>query len=232
MHRLCKPVRIAGLVLLTGLIVLGLIAYKGRKPVARAYYFAPDCPARVALTFETLWSDDGLAEVLQALETEQIQATFFMTTQWLQRYPEGATAILRQGHEIGNRAFSHLLPPEGTEPPRNEIGEFIAAAGEMLEYRPVLFRPAGSGLNTLPLETVCGEGCRTVYWSVDSYDWISLSGAEIAFRVSERVHGGAIINFRVGARFLPAALPLVARALREQGYETVTVSALLAGRSG
>lgn len=233
MRRLLQPARTAGLVLLIGLVILGLIALRGRRPVATAHYFAPGNPPRVALTFETLWSNDGLAEVLQALEEEKIQATFFITGSWLQRYPGDAATILQQGHEIGCRSLSHAsLPDLEKEELQEEIGAFNTLAGEILEYRPLLFRPADGGFSTLILEAVRREGCRTVLYSVDSYDWISLSGAEIASRVSERIHGGAIINFRIGAHFLPAALPLIARTLGEEGYEPVTVSELLDDRSG
>ncbi len=128
-------------------------------------------------------------------------------------------------------SHSSLLYLEETEL-REEVGGFHKLAQEILEYRPLLFRPPGGGFTGLPLEAARRAGYRTVLWSVDSYDWISLSGEEIASRVSERAHGGAIINFRVGARFLPAALPLVARNLRELGYEPVTASELLADWPG
>ncbi len=233
MRRLFEPARVAVLTLLIGLVVLGLVALQGRKATATVHYFAPGNPIRIALTFDTLWSDTGLDQLLQALGREQVRATFFITGDWLQRHPQSAAAILKQGHEIGIRSLSRALHPDfEKDDPREEISGFKNLAGETLEYRPVLFRPAGDGLTGLLLEAVRRESCRTVLWSVESYDWLSLSGEEIAFRVAERVHGGAIINFRVGARFLPAAVPILARMLREQGFEPVTVSELLNERPG
>lgn len=229
MRRRVKPVRFAGPVLVLGLAILGLLALQERNPPAQAYYFAPGSPPGVALTFETLWSDAGLEEVLQALEREGVRATFFITGTWLQRFPGAAASILQRGHEIGSHSMSHrtLLSLEEKEL-LEEVGGFHKLAQDILEYRPRLFRPPGGGFTGLSLEAARKAGYRTVLWSVDSYDWISLSGEEIATRVAERAHGGAIINFRVGARFLPEALPRLARNLRELGYEPVTASELLA----
>ena len=64
-------------------------------------------------------------------------------------------------------------------------------------------------------------------WSVESYDYLSRDSAEVSARVGNRLHGGAIILFRVGSPVLREALPQILALLRERGYCPVTVSELL-----
>ncbi len=214
------------LLLLAGLSMLSL---RGRGSAeSGATYFVPGNPAQVALTFETLWNPSGLDEILAALDAEGIRVTFFLSGSWLKQNPNAARQILASGHEIGNHTLSHqsLLYMSQKEVV-HEISEFNKLAGELLEYRPTLFRPPLGHYNGAILKRAKQQGCQTVLWSVDSYDWISDSSEVIHQRIAERLHGGAIVLFRVGAPHLPAALPQIIDELREQGYEAVTVTELL-----
>lgn len=193
-----------------------------------AIYYAPGSPYRVALTFETLWSSEGLEELLQALKKEGVQATFFLTGTWLKSHPAAAKMILEQGHEIGNHTLNHANLLYLTEKEiEHEIDGFNEAAQEILEYRPGLFRPPLGLYNGIILQHARKRRCRTVLWSVESYDYLSRDAAEVSARVGNRLHGGAIILFRVGSPVLREALPQILDLLRERGYCPVTVSELL-----
>lgn len=219
------------LIMLLGgpLIAVGLLQLSSEPP--EAIYFAPGEPPQVALTFETLWSSDGVEDLLRLLERENVQATFFITGIWLENNPEAARAMLEQGHEIGNHTLSHanLLYATGEEINR-EIEGFNEAARASLEYSPRLFRPPRGLYNGLILEQAARRRCRTVLWSVESYDSISGDAAEVSMRVGKGLQGGAIINFRAGSPLLVEALPQILELLRERGLEAVKVSDLLGNR--
>ena len=100
----------------------------------------------------------------------------------------------------------------------------------LLEYRPRLFRPPLGLYNDAVVKKARQQGCRTVLWSVESYDLISKSSDEIVNRVTERLRGGAIVVFRIGAPFLPDALAEIIVDLKGRGFEAVTVSELLTVR--
>lgn len=219
----------AGLLLLLILAALALVSLKGSYPVEpQPVYFVQGGHCEVALTFETLWSSGNLEEILGILEEEAVRATFFITGTWLGNHPEAAKSILAGGHEIGNHTMNHrALLYLNQEELVQEINAFNKMTAEILEYRPRLFRPPLGLYNGLVLRKARQQGCRTILWSVDSYDWISKSGEEIRNRVENRVHGGAIIVFRVGAPMLPGVLPEIIAALRQQGLEPVSVSELL-----
>ena len=82
-----------------------------------------------------------------------------------------------------------------------------------LEYSPHLFRPPRGLYNGVILEQARRHRCRTVLWSVESYDYISRDAAEVSARVGKRLHRGAIINFRAGSPLLHEALPQILNCL-------------------
>ncbi len=219
-----------GLLILLGAALATSALQQLRAAAPEAIYFVPDRPFQIALTFETRWSSEGLSELLQILEAGEVAATFFLTGDWLKEHPQEAAAILKQGHEIGNHTLSdtvllYLSPEEITA----ELEGFSEAAREILEYRPRLFRPPRGLYNGVVLEAARQQRCRTVLWSVESYDTHARNPGEVSARIASRLHHGAIVLFRVGAPVLEEALPEILAHLQEQGYQAVTVSELLKG---
>lgn len=195
-------------------------------------YFVPGRPYRVALTFETRWSDKGLSELLEILKEEDVAASFFLTGSWLEKHPGAAARILEQGHEIGNHTLNHaVLLHLSKKEIEAELEGFNAAAKETLEYRSSLFRPPRGLYNGIVLEIARRQRCRTVLWSIESYDYL-IGPDELNRRIKKRLHHGAIILFRAGAPSLTEALPKILAHMREEGYRPVTVSELLENKDG
>lgn len=208
--------------------ISGIALRDSRTGEPKAIYYAQGSPLQVALTFETLWTDRGVEDILQALNEEGVKATFFVTGNWLKNNHESSAAILAEGHEIGNHTMTHqLLLYSNHDEIIQEISGFNKLCRDNLGYRATLFRPPLGRYNDLIIKSASEEGCLTILWSIDSYDWISGSGEEIETRVIERLHGGAIISFRVGAVHLPAALPRIIKEIQAQGFKPVNLTELL-----
>lgn len=195
---------------------------------AEAIYFVPGDPPLTALTFESLWSSRDLDAILAVLDEKNVRSTFFISGNWLKQNQAAAKQILEAGHEIGNHTVSqgNLLHAHRKEL-SGEIAGFNELARDLLEYTPELFRPPLGIYNGAVLQEARLNRCRTIIWSVESYDTISDSGDEILNRVLGRARGGSIIVFRVGAVHLPQALPAIIDGLRARGYEPVAVSDLI-----
>jgi peptidoglycan-N-acetylglucosamine deacetylase len=222
-----KKTGVIMILLAAGLAVLPALRYYYQDE-PQAIYFVPGNPAGVALTFETRWSSDGLDQILDILERENARVTFFITGTWLKENPHAAKKILQKGHEIANHTQSHqnLLYLNEAEL-AEEIAGFDRLARELLDYRPRVFRPPLGLYNGMVLKEARRNRCRTVLWSVESYDSLGGDADEIAGRVTAGMRGGAVVLFRVGPPALVEALPLIMTRLREQGLEPVTVSELL-----
>src|SRR6266545_8277393 len=73
----------------------------------------------VALTFDA-GAEAGTAapQVIQVLRERGVHATFFLSGNWVLKYPVLATEILNDGHEIANHSLTH---PELTRLSDNQI---------------------------------------------------------------------------------------------------------------
>jgi peptidoglycan/xylan/chitin deacetylase (PgdA/CDA1 family) len=224
--RLWKAVLIV--LLLAGTVMALSASRISRQPAAEPVYFVEGNPGQLALTFETRWSNEGLAELLNILTDEGVKATFFMTGHWLERNREAAAAILEAGHEVGNHTLSYgALLHLDRDSLEEQICGFNQLCQELLDYQPLVFRPPGGEYNGTILELAAREGMFTVLWSVESYDWLKEESSAIVERVTGRLHGGAIIQFRVGAGGLLEALPQILAFMRRHELEPVTVTELL-----
>ncbi len=73
----------------------------------------------VALTFDA-GAEAGTAapQVIEVLRERGVHATFFLSGNWVLKYPGLATEILNDGHEIANHSLTH---PELTRLSDNQI---------------------------------------------------------------------------------------------------------------
>jgi peptidoglycan/xylan/chitin deacetylase (PgdA/CDA1 family) len=127
---------------------------------------------RVALTF-----DDGPArpfteQILEILHARGIPATFFVSGQNAERYPEIVCRIHAEGHTLGNHTYSHpFLYLQSRKRIAEEIDRTQAVIEKLTGYRPTLFRPP-YGARWFGLYPVLRErGMRVVQWSDTGYDW-------------------------------------------------------------
>lgn len=187
----------------------------------------------VALTF-----DDGpvaarLDEVLDALRSRGVQATFFVTGGDLEAAPEAGRRLVAEGHELGNHTYSHarmVFRSQGFI--RDELertDRLIRAAGEQGD---ILFRPPYCWkLVGLPW-FLWRAGSTTVTWDLepDSYPEVASNPTRIADYVRERARPGSIVLLHVwwsSREASLAAVPLIVDSLRADGYRFVTVRELL-----
>jgi peptidoglycan-N-acetylglucosamine deacetylase len=191
----------------------------------------PTRAALVALTF-----DDGPAapytdSILDLLGKHHVRATFFVIGSSLARQPELARRIVAEGHELGNHSFSHRpLVLSSLRTIRREVettDSLIRAAGAA---GPIHFRPPyGKRLVGLPWY-LARTGRTTVLWTLEPDSWYR-SAQHMTHHVLENVRPGSIILLHVelaSRRAEREALVPILTALRERGYEFVTVSELIA----
>ena len=192
----------------------------------------PNTHNMVALTF-----DDGpfprwTKQYLQVLALHGIPATFFVTGQRAQRYPEGIQIIQTAGHEIANHSFSHQRLTCLQE---KDIVRELMLANQVLEQisgkKPVLFRPPYGSFNQQVTELAWAQGLRTVTWSVDPQDWKGPGAEALAKKVVSRTKAGDIILLHEGKLETLAALSTIISGIQEKGLVFVSVSTLL-GKTG
>jgi len=191
-------------------------------------YYVDTAEKKVAFTFEILWEKGYLDETLQLLEKENLEVTFFLTGEWLNKNSESVDDILNYGHDIGNHSMSHrsfILMSQGEI--RQEIDSFTQLLEEEHDYMAHMFRPPFGEYNNLIVQTAAQKGYTTVLWSIESLDHVLEDAGKVKERIEKQLHPGAIINFRVNSKESYLSLPGIIKEIRERGYEIVTLPSLL-----
>jgi peptidoglycan/xylan/chitin deacetylase (PgdA/CDA1 family) len=185
----------------------------------------------VALTF-----DDGpdpvfTPQVLEVLARYDVKATFFVVGRHVDAHPELVRHIVAAGHAVGSHGYSPAIlrgvwPGEIATELQQSDDALYRAAG----VRTHLFRhPGGMQGAFLPFVAKVG-GWRVVVWSVDPRDYTQPGAAEIARRVLDGAHPGAIVLLHDGSpngdqsrQQTVAALPAILEGLRARGYRFVSL---------
>lgn len=206
------------------------------KVTSREVDSAPSSAKLVALTFDAGSSAEPVPHILRALAQRGIRCTFFLTGQWIERYPDAARQIAESGHELGNHSWSH---PAFTSLTEEQMREQLRRTEEIAlrvcgrSTKP-LFRPPFGARDERVRSVAADEGYLTIYWTIDSWDSVKkdITPQMITDRVMRLMRPGAIVLMHCGSKATAQALPQLLNALDAQGYRVVTVSELVQASNG
>ncbi|MGB9867231.1 MAG: polysaccharide deacetylase family protein [Bacillota bacterium] len=205
--------------------VAGLVS--GRlRPIARV-----EVPSKaVALTFDITFGENTPGLVLEALNRHGARGTFFVTGPWASSHKEQVKQMVSSKHEVGSMGYWF----EGaTNLTRERVIDSIKRASttiaDLTGKSPIAFRPPGGTYDDLLISVAMENGQYTVMWSLDAMDWKNPGADVVIKRVVNNVKPGDIVRFVASdsSRQTHLALPAIIMALREKGYELLTVSDLL-----
>ena len=132
------------------------------------YSVKTDAP-QVALTFDAAWGDEGTREILDILKKHDVRVTFFMTGDWVDKYPEEVQAIQAAGHDLGNHSQSHKNMTQLSEEEQGaEITEVHEKVKALTGVEMNLFRAPYGAYNDSVILSAKELGYHTVQWSVDT----------------------------------------------------------------
>lgn len=184
-----------------------------------------DVAKKIALTF-----DDGphpryTEQLLDGLKERNVVATFFVTGENAQNYPNIIRREQEEGHLIGNHTYSHIQLTSGNSETfreelvkTNEILENIT--GEKVSFvRP----PYGSWDKSFEKEL----NMFPVLWNIDPLDWCSHNAECIAAKVVENAGDGDIILMHDYYDTSVTAALEVVDVLQKRGFQFVTVEEIL-----
>jgi peptidoglycan/xylan/chitin deacetylase (PgdA/CDA1 family) len=128
------------------------------------------------------------------LGTFGVRATFFLIGERVARATPLVRRIASEGHVIGNHGWDHATLAFAS---RRKICEQLRrsqdAIGSVLGKRPTLFRPPFGRRDYRLYQETRRLGLTTMLWSLDSGDWLGISPARIARRVSRAAPGDIVL---------------------------------------
>lgn len=185
---------------------------------------------KIALTFDAAWGNEDTGRILQILQKQGVEATFFMTGGWVEAYPEDVKAILAAGHDLGNHSETHknMSTLSDTEK-KEELMAVHSKVKELTGYEMFLFRPPYGDYDNAVINTAEACGYYTIQWDVDSLDWKDYGAESIIETVTKNEHlgNGSIILCHNGAKYTAEALETMIVTLKEKGFTFVPVSELI-----
>jgi len=188
----------------------------------------------VALTFDDGPRPPFTNAILDVLRDQGVVATFFLVGQNVERHPELARRIVREGHAVGNHGWAHrALDSLSTRAAHDEIGRGANAIRRATGVQPRILRPPFGALDDRirgPDGVAADHGQTLVMWSVEARDWGTRSPLEVAVGTLRKVEPGAVILLHDGGgdrRHVVTATRWMVGRLAKQGYRFVTVPQLL-----
>ncbi len=149
----------------------------------------------VAFTFDGGSSDNAAEDILGSLDAKGIKATFFLTGEFIRKYPGLVRRIVAEGHDVGNHTWSHphltsfandgmqvTLPNVSAETLHMELSKTAALFRKVTgkDMLPLWRAPYGE-VNSEILRWAAEAGHRHVGWTtgrgrednMDTLDWVA-----------------------------------------------------------
>jgi peptidoglycan/xylan/chitin deacetylase (PgdA/CDA1 family) len=187
---------------------------------------------RVALSFDDGPDPNSTPQLLELLRAEKIRATFFCIGNRVEKNPELAAQIVRDGHLLENHTYSHnyLTSFFSVARLREELTQTQNIIKKISGIAPKFFRPP-IGHSTPRTFRVARElNLQVIGWSARSLDTISRDPKKIVARVVSQLSPGGIILLHDGnlpAAQIVATTKSLVDALRLMDYEIVRLDELL-----
>ena len=182
----------------------------------------------VSLSFDAAWGNEDTQQLIDILNSYNINATFFLVGDWVDKYPESVKALYDAGNEVMNHSNNHA---HFSKLSADEIIEDINKCNDKIEaitgVAPSLFRCPYGEYDDHVISAVNSIGMTAIQWDVDSLDWKGISSSEIEKRVLDKVQPGSIVLFHNAAENTPEALPGIIESLLADGYRIIPISQIL-----
>ncbi len=227
--------------LAVGLLVIAgcgaAVAYAFLAPTSKLFRPVLNCgPAeskQVVLTFDDGPTSPFTEQILDILADRKVPALFFLCGKNVERHPEIARRIVREGHTVGNHTYSHpLLYLRTRKFLAGEIDRTQAVIERVTGVRPGWFRPPYGARWFGLMPTLESRGLKMVMWSAAGYDWRLRTQGIIKATLRE-MRSGSVILLHDGHERQPpekvdrsctvAALPAIIDAAIERGLKFVAV---------
>lgn len=182
---------------------------------------------RVAVTFDDGPDPDSTPAFIRVLDATDVQATFFLLGQMLEKDPSLGRRLVENGHDLGLHGWSHrCLLGRGPRATYEDMARGQDALTRQCGLRPRWYRPPYGVLTTSAVRAARRLDLTPVLWTTWGRDWSANATAEsVSSHVRRRLApGGTILLHDSDCTSAPqswrsalAALPGLIDEIRDRG---------------
>ena len=187
---------------------------------------------QIALTFDDGPDPRSTPQLLDLLREQKIAATFFCIGKHVEKNPQLAARILREGHLVENHSHAHsnFINFYSPKKLRSELALAQAVIEKASGVAPKFYRPPVGLSNPGTFRVAHALGLQVIGWNIRSLDTVISEPEKIVARIRRGLKPGAIILLHDGnipAEKLLATVKSLLDTLRGLGYEVVRLDKLL-----
>lgn len=207
-------------------------AYANEIKDTNSYYVGNKDEKIVYLTFDAGYDNGNMVKIIDILEKYDVEATFFITGDFLNRFSHLVKLISDKGHIVGNHTWSHknitsLNCNELTKELEKVEDKYFEITNKVMDP---FFRPPAGVFNRDSLKQVMNHNYNTIFWSIAYKDWdvSNQKGVDKAVNsVIDNLHNGAIILLHTVSNDNVLSLPLIIENIHNKGYKIVSLNNLI-----
>lgn len=205
-----------------------VIATSAKSVKSNLIYKVETQRKKVAISINCSENAENISGIIDSLSKMKAKATFYITGEWAQKYPDEVKKIINNGNEIGNLSYHYTnLKKKKKEEIREEISKCTEQIEKITNKKITTFRaPYGEIDNTI-VEEAKAQNLITVQWNIDSLDYNGLNSEEMCGRINDGLMPGSIILLHNTGKYTNNSIEDIIHNLQQQQYEVCTVSELI-----
>lgn len=184
----------------------------------------------IALTFNISWGEERAFDILEQLEKNQVQATFFISGEWAERHPDIVEKITEGKHELGMLGYRYKsYLDQDIEQVRKDLLH-AREVFEKLGYKDVnLLRTPSGHFDKEILELAEKLNYQVIHWNVNPNDWKNPGTEVVVDRVMKQTENGDVILLHASdsAKQTANALKKILPGLNNKGFEFVSITEMI-----
>ena len=177
----------------------------------------------IYLTFDEGYEAGYTEKILSTLQQNDVKATFFITSHYLNTASDLVERMIKEGHIVGNHTSSHPSMPSITnEKIEIELMQLHQAVYEKFNYEMQYMRPPKGEFNERTLKKTAELGYKTVMWSFAYCDWDEKKQPSIKEAkkiILNNLHSGEVMLLHPNSKINSEVLDTIIKEAKNQGYE-------------
>lgn len=196
-----------------------------------SYYVGDTSKKVLYLTFDAGYDNGVLEEIINVLNDKNIRASFFITGDFIKRFPDLVLKLEENGHLMCSHSYYHKSINKMTKEEIKSDLEKLEKAYYNLTKKDIAkyFRPPKGDFDKESLQYVSTLGYKNIFWSMAHFDWDvnkQMSSEKTTKIVLDNLHNGAIMLMHSVSISNAKSLPIIIDEAIKQGYQFDLLSSL------